>query len=98
YSRFLFRFSRWGGCRCFWRGRFRFFARGGFFGGRARSGGRFFLGRLLVGLASIISDVKTGAFENNTRASAEEAFYFAMAPFREPAKVLGTFPERLVSH
>ena len=60
--------------------------------------GRFFLGRFLVGFAPIVGAIKAGPFENNPRASAEKPFYLAMAPFREPAKVLGTFPERFVAH
>ena len=52
----------------------------------------------MIRFAPIIRAVKTGAFENNSSAGPKKAFHFAVAPFWEPAKILGTFRERLVAH
>src|SRR5205085_6452139 len=53
-------------------------AAAGFFTGRRW---RFFFRRFLVAGAAVVSDVKTGAFENNARAGAEQALDLAFPPF-----------------
>jgi hypothetical protein len=81
-----------------WRGTFAgFLRRGGFFSGTGR-GGRFFFGRLFVGIASIICGVKPRSLEDQTRAGAKETLHFAMPPLGQPAKLFRAFAVRFVTH
>ena len=57
-----------------------FLGRGGFLSAR-RGSGRFFFGRLFVGGASVICNIKSRALEDQTCASTKQAFHLAVSPF-----------------
>src|SRR5438045_9321358 len=60
--------------------------------------GAFLFCRFLVSVASIILRVKTGPFENDSRAVAKNSFHFAMSPLWQAAKLLWAHPKRLFPH
>jgi len=58
--------------------------------GLGLAAGGIFFGAGLVIITAIIGDVKTAAFEDQTRAAADTPFHLALAPLLHPAQFLGT--------
>src|SRR5262245_39399103 len=59
---------------------------------------RFFLGRFLVFVATIIRDVKTAALEDQAGAATNDLPYAPLAPFFHAALLLWANYQRLVCH
>src|SRR5437773_10322839 len=59
---------------------------------------RLLFGSLFIRIASVIGGVEPRSLEDQTRAGAQQAFHFAVAPLRQPAKLLRAFKERFVAH
>src|SRR6266436_7210201 len=95
-------FFRWFFLRCLglrWRRSLRRLLGGGRFVGSVGLGRwRFLFGSLFVRITSVISGVEPRSLEDQTRAGAQQAFHFPVAPLRQPAKLLRAFAERLVAH
>src|SRR5258705_13681262 len=70
-------------------------SRGFRFAGRSA---RFLFGSCLVALAPIIRDVKTAAFEYQSRARADHPFHAPFAPLLHAAQLLRANRQRLVSN
>jgi hypothetical protein len=92
-------------CRFFLRGlrlsrrrTFRGFFRSGRFFSSTRGGGRFLFGRLFIGIASIVCDVKSRPLEDQTRAGAKQTLHFPMAPLRQSTKLFRAFAKWFITH
>src|SRR5438046_9716829 len=59
---------------------------------------RFLFRRLFIGVAAIVGGIEPRTFKDNSGARAQQPFHLAVAPFFQPAKMLGTFPKRFVPH
>src|SRR5256885_15758063 len=58
----------------------------------------FLFRRLFVGVAAIVGGIEPRTFKDNSGALAQQPFHLAVAPFFQPAKMLGTFPKGFVPH
>jgi hypothetical protein len=77
---------------------FRGFLRCGGFLSARRAGRRLLFGRFFVGITSVIRDVKSRTFEDQTCASTGQALHLAMSPFRQPTKLFRAFAIWFVTH
>ena len=95
-------FFRWFFLRCLglrWRRSLRrLLGSGGLLGSVGFRRWRLLFGSLFVRIASVISGVEPRSLEDQTRAGAQQAFDFTVAPLWQPAKLLRAFAERFVAH
>jgi hypothetical protein len=75
----------------------RFLGLGGFFFAR-RAGRSLLFGCLFVGIASVVSAVKSRSLEDQTCASTEEALHLSVSPLRQPAELFRAFAKWFVTH
>src|SRR5207245_7418414 len=54
--------------------------------------------RHFIGVAAIDGGIEPRTFKDNSGALAQQPFHLAVAPFFQPAKMLGTFPKGFVPH